>query len=274
MIEKNWIYDTIIYLYAISLLLYFSDFMNRNRKVNRTAFWLLAIVWVLQTVFFASEMAAKNYLPVLTLFETLFFYSWILVTMSLVINYFFRTDILVFFTNVVGFTVLALNFFTNSEDVSPVLAENLTSDLLFIHITMAFFSYGVFSLSAVFSLMYLLLNKMLKEKRWNPILRRLPSLDRLDLFSFRLNMVGFPLLLLAAILGAIWADATTHEPFWLDPKVSMTSIVLASYAFYLFRRVTKGWQGKRLAYWNLAAFLTVLLNYLVSGSFSYFHQWL
>jgi HemX protein len=271
--RESLIYGLIIYLYASSVLLYFADFMNRSRKVNRIAFWLLAIVWTLQSVFFVMSMIVKDYFPVLTLFETLFFYSWILVTLSLVINYFFQVDLLVFFTNVLGFAVLAVNFFAN-QHASPLVAERLTSDLLFIHISLALLSYGAFSLSCIFSVMYIAEDRMLKQKVWNKWMRRLPGLGLLDMYSYRLNMAGVPLLLMAIILGGLWAHLKVTTNFWLDPKVLMSICVLIFYAWYLYQRVTFGWQGRRLAMWNIGAFLLVLINYLLSGSVSSFHQWL
>jgi HemX protein len=271
--HESLIYDAIIYIYAGSVLLYFADFLNSSRKVNRIAFWLLAVVWALQSVFFVMSMLEKDYFPVLTLFETLFFYSWILVTLSLVINYFFRVDLFVFFTNVIGFSILAFNFFSN-QSASPLVAEQLTSELLFIHISLALLSYGAFSLSFIFSLMYAVEDRMLKQKIWNEWLRRLPGLGLLDLYSYRLNMVGVPLLIMSIILGAIWANLKEIHNFWLDPKVFMSDGVLIAYSLYLYQRVTYGWYGKKLALWNIGAFMLVLLNYLVSGSVSSFHQWL
>jgi HemX protein len=271
--HESLIYDAIIYIYACSILLYFADFLNRSRRVNRTAFWLLAVVWALQSVFFVLSMVEKDYFPVLTLFETLFFYSWILVSLSLVINYFFRVDLFVFFTNVIGFSILAINFFSN-KDASPMISERLTSELLFIHISLALLAYGAFSLSYIFSLMYVVENRMLKQKMWNKWLQRLPGLGLLDLYSYRLNMVGVPLMLMSIILGALWGHLKLTTNFWIDPKVLMSLAVLVAYSLYLYQRVTFGWAGRKLAIWNAGAFMLILLNYLISGSVSSFHQWL
>lgn len=49
--ELTRIYELIVILYAVSVLLYFIDFVQNNRKANSIAFWLLSIVWVLQTAF-------------------------------------------------------------------------------------------------------------------------------------------------------------------------------------------------------------------------------
>ena len=49
--------------------------------------------------------------PVLTLFEGLYFYTWVLITLSLVIHKILRVDFTVFFTNIVGFTIMAIHAF-------------------------------------------------------------------------------------------------------------------------------------------------------------------
>ncbi|MDF2682924.1 MAG: cytochrome assembly protein, partial [Brevibacillus sp.] len=59
MSEVRWIYDLTIFLYAASVLFYFNDFLQSNRKVNRLAFGLLAVVWALQTAFFVSQTIMK-----------------------------------------------------------------------------------------------------------------------------------------------------------------------------------------------------------------------
>lgn len=272
LITYSWMYDVTIYIYAISVLMYFSDFLQSNRRVNRVAFWLLAIVWILQSGFFVFQMVSKDYFPVLTLFETLFFYSWLLVSLSLTINYFFKMDLLIFFTNILGFIVMSVTIFANPA-AAPALSQKLISELLFIHISLALMSYVAFSISSILSIVYLLQNKMLKEKRWSPLLRKLPSLGQLDLYAYHLTMVGVPLLFLSLILGVLWAHII-GESIWLDPKLLMTILVVVVYGMYLYRRVTYDWQGKKLATMNLMAFAFVLLNFLISGSISSFHQWL
>lgn len=269
---QSWMYDLIIIVYVLSILFYFIDFLNSNRQANRVAFWLLAAVWVLQTVYFVGRMWAEDHFPVITLFESLFFYSWILVTSSLVINHIFKVDFFVFFANLIGFTVFALSIFTDKE-MPLYVTDQLTSELLVIHISLAFFSYATFSLSFIFSAMYLLENKLLKQKRWNHKLRRLPDLRLLDLYSYRLNMTGVPLLLISVILGAIWAYITEDQIFWLDPKIMMSVIVLFFFSGYLYQRVVAGKHGRSLVYWNIGGFVVMLINIFISDNMSSFHRW-
>lgn len=271
MADVRWIYDLTIFLYAASVLFYFNDFLQSNRKVNRLAFGLLAVVWALQTAFFVSQTVMKAYFPVITLFETLFFYSWVLVSLSLAIHYFFRIDLLVFFTNIIGFVVLVLSMFLPETPVEAV-STTLTSELLLTHITLAMFSYGAFSLSMIFSAMYLLQHKMLKERRWTPMLRRLPSLDQLEAYAYRMNMMGVPMLLLSIVLGTIWGKVVLPEKFLLDTKVFLSLMVLGSYSFWLYRRYRDTSPTRRLAQWNVAAFALLLINFF--GTYiSKFHGW-
>jgi len=269
----GWIYDITIILYACSVLGYFIDFLQNNRKSNKIAFWLLAIVWILQSIFLVSRMFEMGRFPILTMAEGLYFYTWVLVSFSLIINKVFRIDLIVFFTNVLGFIIMALHLFASVEYKSDVLAEKLISEILIIHITIAIISYGAFTLSAIFSMMYMLQYHMIKRKKWNKQLWRLEDLSKLDRLSYTFNMSGVPMLLISLILGVNWAYISLEDFKWYDVKIIGSFIVLITYSIYLYLRVAKGIQGKAIVLWNLAAFLILLINFFLLGSLSGFHFW-
>jgi len=266
------LYDLMTFLYAVVVVLYFLDFVLHKFMLNRIAFGLLAVVWGLQTSFFLARMVETETVPLLTTFETTLFFSWLLVTFSLVINYFYKIDLFAFFTNVIGFAMVAFDLFTGEGRTS--IGADLQGDLLILHITLAFFSYAAFSISFIFSIMYLIQSKMLKEKRWNNTFRRLPALDKLDLFTFRLIIIGFPLLLTAMILGVNWYYMRFGSVLILDAKPIVSVVLLALYAVWLYLRLATGWSGRKLAWWNVAAFGLVIINYSIVGTFfSGFHNW-
>ncbi|WP_248927435.1 cytochrome c biogenesis protein CcsA [Paenibacillus hamazuiensis] len=272
MITKSWMYDAIIYIYALSLLFYFSDFAHTNREAKRMGTGLLSFVWGLQTVYLIMSLVSHPGLSAFSVFESLFLLSWFLVTVSLVVNRFFRIELFVFLINVIGFSVLALNFFSN-PNVSPTLGSwKINDELLFIHITMAIASYAAFAIAAVFSGMHLFLHRKLKEKQFTQVVRRLPSLENTDRYAYFSVIVGAPLLLLALALGVVWIVLEGDMRLLYDPKVVNSWFVLAAYIFYLFQRLGMRTPGNKLARWNLAAFAIVVLNFIVSN-FSEFHQW-
>ncbi|GGE18337.1 hypothetical protein GCM10011571_20220 [Marinithermofilum abyssi] len=271
MFAEHWFYDFIIYIYALSLLFAFSDLLHPNKNARRLALWLLVVVWISQTVFFAVRLG--EIFPALTGFDSLIFYSWALVTFTLIINRFYRMDLFVFAANVVGFAVSAVNLFIRPETASA-LTGPLLSELVFIHVTLAFLAYALFSLSTVFAVLYLVGSYLLKQKRWNQTLRRLPSLGRLQELAYWMNVGGVPLLLLALVLGMIWAYQKVGGGFWYDPKIFGSLLVLAAYSTFLYQRVVKGWNGQRLAWWSVLSFCTILINYIISSAGLSFHQWL
>jgi HemX protein len=267
------LHELMIVLYAMSILFYFIDFLNKNRKANMFAFWILAIVWALQTIFLFLYMMRTGRFPVLTIFEGLYFYAWVLITLSLAINRVLRVDFTVFFTNILGFIIMAIHTFVPVQVESNAMAEQLVSELLLIHITMAILSYGAFSLSFVFSLLYLLQFKLLKEKKWGQRLWRISDLSKLEKGAYILNAVGVAMLLLGLILGLQWAIIKLPDFIWYDPKIIGSFILLIIYSVFLYLRVRKEVYGKNLALLNIGAFLVILINFLLASRLSSFHFW-
>ncbi|WP_226667420.1 inner membrane protein YpjD [Metabacillus litoralis] len=265
--------EVTIILYALCVLLYFIDFLNNNRKANRAAFWLLSIVWLLQTIFLFARMFETGRFPVLNMFEGLYFYTWVLVTLSVVLNKFLRAEFIIFFTNIIGFIMMAIHTFAPAQYESAAVSSQLVSELLLIHITMAILSYGAFSLSFVFSILYTIQYDLLKKKKWGKRLLRIEDLSKLDHMSYVLNVIGVPMLLLSLILGIIWAYIKVVNFHWYDAKILGSFMVLLTYSAYLYIRIVRELQGRSVALMNIAAFLVLLINFFLFGSLSRFHIW-
>lgn len=274
MVTRSWLFDAMIYMYALSLLFYFSDFANANRSAKRMGTGLLLFVWVLQTAYLAISLYGHLTEWAFARSDVLFMFSWLIVTISLLINRFFRIELFVFFVNVLGFAILALNVFGNPQ-LTPIKADwDINDELLFIHITLAIGSYAAFSIAAIFSGMYVFLHNMLKAKKFSQTVMRLPSLEKIENYTYLSVIVGAPLLLMALSLGVVWVLLEGDRNLLYDPKVINSFFALAAYAFYLFQRHSMRISGNKLAVWNLAAFLIVVLNFVVSNLVSGFHGWI
>src|SRR5690625_6296186 len=77
MFESVFMYEIILIIYGLSLVGYFIDFIQHNRKANQAAFWLLSIVWLLQTFILIDQIFFEKNIPVLTVNDGLFFYAWV-----------------------------------------------------------------------------------------------------------------------------------------------------------------------------------------------------
>src|SRR5690606_15363435 len=128
-------------------------------------------------------------------------------------------------------------------------------------------------LSFVFSILYLLQYKLLKEKKWKQRIWRLGDLTKLENISYLFNAIGVPILLLSLILGLIWAFIKLPIVPWYDLKIIGSFILLIIYGIVLYLRIKKSLYGRNLATWNIAAFLIVLVNFFLVSRLSTFHIW-
>ena len=272
-INLNRLQEITIILYGLCVLFYFIDFLQNNRKAHKAAFWFLSIVWIMQTIFLFLYMFEVGRFPILTLFEGLYFYVWVLITFSLILNRLLRTDFFMFFTNVIGFGLMVIHIFSTlqADYMAGEAQTKLLSELSMIHITVAILSYAAFALSFVFALLYLIQYDLLKQKKWGKRLVRLGDLAKLEQLSYILVAIGVPLLLLSLILGLEWAYIIVSDIYWYDSKILGSFACLFIYGIYLYLKVKKKIYGKSLAYWNIGSFLLVLVNFFFFGSISAFH---
>ena len=119
------------------------------------------------------------------------------------------------------------------------------------------------------SLLYLLL-------LWRrPDLERLlPTAEALDRITYKTICVAFPLLTLMIAAGAYWANRTWGSYWSWDPKETWAAITWLVYAGYLHMRITRGWRGRRAAYFAILGFVVVMftffgVTYLLPGLHAY-----
>lgn len=124
--------------------------------------------------------------------------------------------------------------------------------------------------SAIFvSLLYLLL-----LWRREDLERMLPKADELDRITYKTIAIAFPLLTLMIAAGAYWANRTWGSYWSWDPKETWAAITWLVYAGYLHMRITRGWRGRRAAYFAILGFAVVMftffgVTYLLPGLHAY-----
>jgi cytochrome c-type biogenesis protein CcsB len=92
--------------------------------------------------------------------------------------------------------------------------------------------------------------------------QRLSLADTLDNISYRMIGLGFPLLTIGIIAGAVWANEAWGSYWSWDPKETWALITWLVFAAYLHARITKGWQGRRPAILAASGFMVVWVCYL------------
>jgi cytochrome c-type biogenesis protein CcsB len=93
-------------------------------------------------------------------------------------------------------------------------------------------------------------------------IQRLTLADTLDNLSYRIIGLGFPLLTIGIIAGAVWANEAWGSYWSWDPKETWALVTWLVFAAYLHSRITKGWQGRRPAILAATGFAVVWICYL------------
>ena len=86
--------------------------------------------------------------------------------------------------------------------------------------------------------------------------------EQLDSLSYRTITVGFLLLSVGIVSGAVWANEAWGSWWSWDPKETWALICWLVYAAYLHTRLSRGWQGCRPAVVAVAGFVVICVCYI------------
>ena len=131
-----------------------------------------------------------------------------------------------------------------------------------------------FILSGLVGAIFVSLLYMLLLWRREDLERMLPSAEQLDRITYKTIAIAFPLLTLMIAAGAYWANRTWGSYWSWDPKETWAAITWLVYALYLHMRITRGWRGRRAAYFAILGFAIVMftffgVTYLLPGLHAY-----
>ncbi|GAB3590303.1 c-type cytochrome biogenesis protein CcsB [Angustibacter peucedani] len=174
---------------------------------------------------------------------------------------------------VVGPVLLTLGLavtvlYTRAAQVVP----SLKSYWLAIHVSVAFIASALLTLAFSLTVLYLAQDRRAQRRAAGlPVGRSfmdaLPGARELDLASYRLHAVAFPLWTFTLVAGSIWAESAWGRYWGWDPKEVWTFVIWVVYAGYLHARATRGWQGRKSATIAIVGFGCLLFNFLVVNIF-------
>lgn len=154
---------------------------------------------------------------------------------------------------------------TVPADVKPLVPALQNNFLLTIHVAVAIIAYGAFATAFGAALLYFLQHR--SALAW------LPDTSVLDEIGYRAVVIGFPMMTMVNILGALWANIAWGRYWSWDPKETVSLVTWLIYGAYLHTRTLKGWQGARSAAILVLGFGAVLFtyfgNYFLGGLHSY-----
>jgi cytochrome c-type biogenesis protein CcsB len=262
--------------YMAAAIVYIVYLGIKNENLAKAGTILTIVGFITNTAVMGLRWVISGHPPFVNGFEFLVSFTWGIAGIYLLAEWKYKLKIIGAFVMPTAWLLLAYIAVImpaeskNAENLMPALQSNW----LTIHVATAMVSYGAFALSFGTSIMYLIKQSMENNKSKSEFNNRMPALDVLDDISYKFIAVGFPLLSIVIISGAIWAEYAWGRYWSWDPKETWSLITWLVYAAYLHARFTYGWKGGRAAWMSLLGFAFVLftffgVNYFLSGIHSY-----
>ena len=157
----------------------------------------------------------------------------------------------VFLLPVAVLLTLVPAFRPGAEQLPPV-----NSGWILLHIILLLAAYAALLLSLLTSVLYLLQERRLKQKR--PAMRGLPPLETTDQIALKALLFGLPCMTGGLLIGSALAEQTVGPTFFLDPKVLLSFALWVAYVGMIFIRRHSGLRGRRAIYLSSFVFMVVL----------------
>ncbi len=219
---------------------------------------LLVGGWCFQMAGLYVRGLAVGGCPLGNTFEIVQFVAW-----SAMVVYFFvgptlHNTLLGLFTAGYAATLALVSLLVSHWDLTRGLKIFGNQPLIELHAALAVFSYGVFGLLAMTSLMHLLQSWSLRHKRLNGLFWFLPSVVQLDQINSRTLTFGILLLTISLGVGASWwvRDTATVDV----PKLAVTISVWVAYLLVGLLRWRARLVAVRFAWVCLVMFILALLS--------------
>lgn len=214
----------------------------------------------------------SGFFPLGTAFDAFSFFAWLITGMFLLMQHRHASPIfgaMVTPIAAVSMIVVASLSYQIKEPLVPILH----SWWLPIHVTLALAGNSVFGIMALAGFMYIFQERLIKKKKLGRLHKLLPSLEVLDLINRRGLPVGFFLMTIGIVSGALWAGSAWGTYWSWDPKETWSLITWFAYAAMVHQRMVLGWRGKKAAIMAMIGFCLVMFTFIgVSILFSGHHS--
>lgn len=284
---QNFLVNISFGLLLISLIIYWTNIaFPTTQKYN----WLGIVCILLTNLSLSISLSLRwiinNYFPLSNLYESLLFLTWCLTFSHLILEYKNKNILIGAISSPISLFIIAFASFSlplEMQAASP-LVPALRSNWLMMHVTIMMISYAALIIGSLLSIVFLIisnnqnikLNKQITHKKNriyhlnensmliedNINIKKITLLKSIDNLSYRTIGLGFPLLTIGIIAGAVWANEAWGSYWSWDPKETWALITWLIFASYLHSRFTKSWTGKKPAILASIGFFVVWICYL------------
>nr|ALO63109.1 heme attachment to plastid cytochrome c [Chloromonas perforata] len=271
-------------------------FLKNDKSVWSPAKYGIFISNILLGLLLLLRWKESGHFPLSNLYESLMFLSWCFTGLHLYIDNYtslptslqkenneFVRKLLGAITTPSALLTNAFATFTLPKEMQEAapLVPALQSNWLMMHVTVMILSYAALILGSLMSIAFLIVTAEKKQVvslslsdihqegtnafitgGKSQVLQESTIALTLDNLSYRILGIGFPLLTIGILSGAVWANEAWGSYWSWDPKETWALLTWLIFAIYLHTRLSKGWEGKKPAIIASLGFVIVWMCYL------------
>lgn len=247
------------HLYGTAAIVALVFLVRPTRLTGQVARWSTVAGLALHGVALAMAFTAQQFSP-LGVGQGLLTVSWLLLAFFVAVDFKRDIPVLAAFVLPIALAMLIPGLLLSGSAVPRAVQE----PLLPVHIAVALGGLAAFAFAAGVGVVYVLMERQVKAKKFGLLFSRLPPLQTLDDLNRRLVVGGFIALSFAFVTGAFFASARGGLRW--DPKELATIAAWLVFAGVLIARLFAGWRGKKVALLTLTGFGFVLVSFLSAYS--------
>lgn len=275
-IFENLLINISFSLLLFSLIIYWATLAIPKLKLSNRVGKAFALI--INFCLFTSLLMrwiSNGYFPLSNLYESLLFLAWCISFTQLVLENKYSNIIIGAISSPINLLIVSFAGFVLPAEMQTAapLVPALRSNWLMMHVTVMMISYASLIIGSLLSVVFLILSQKNKKYRINDnamliktgkrsSLAKITLLESIDNLSYRVIGLGFPLLTLGIIAGAVWANEAWGSYWSWDPKETWALITWLIFASYLHSRLNKSWSGEKPAILASIGFLVVWICYL------------
>jgi len=284
-------------LLLCTLITYWSSIAFTQIKIlNKLGTFFTILINTSLSISLILRWINYEHFPLSNLYESLVFLTWGITFIHLIVEKQNKTKLIGAISTPVALFIIAFASFllpTEMQKATP-LVPALRSNWLMMHVSIMMISYATLIIGSLLSILFLIISESKSIKQQNNIYssspishskielnsynpsnlkiqsnthtsksyNRMSLLQSIDNLSYRTIGLGFPLLTIGIIAGAVWANEAWGSYWSWDPKETWALITWLIFASYLHSRLTKSWQGKKPAILASIGFIIVWICYL------------
>src|SRR5450755_4523561 len=247
-------------VYILSLGSY-AQFLRTGREIaGRLGTLFLGLGLVAHYFALLERSRGLHTVPYHGLYGSMSLFGWLLALTYLGLEFYHRQR------SVGAFVLPFILVFFLASHLAP--ADRLTpttahGPIFAFHVTLSILAYAAFALSFVLSMIFLVENRLLRNRQLSEVVWRLPALELLERMSRSSVLVGLISIAVGTVLGFIWVDRLTGQYWYYDPKYVITLVVLFLYLLYFQLARTTAWRGARASKLCVFNFFVVVMSFTV-----------